>query len=99
VAKSREARLRSIERGLTAHLRYLRQYDRAEHDALAGMLRRVVERQSLQAWPEISARQPVTSGPARSRRDLAGTSVTDLFVVFCELAVIAHEGTFYPPGS
>jgi len=32
------------------------------------------------------------------RPDLAGTSVTDLFVIFCKLAEISHEGTFHPPG-
>jgi hypothetical protein len=33
------------------------------------------------------------------RPDLAGRSVIELFSIFCQMAHIAHEGTFYPPGS
>jgi hypothetical protein len=33
------------------------------------------------------------------RPDLAGRSVTELFSIFCQMANITHEGTFYPPGS
>jgi hypothetical protein len=46
VAKSREARLRAVERRLVGHLRYLRRHDRAGYEALVGMIRRVVERQA-----------------------------------------------------
>jgi hypothetical protein len=42
VARSREARLRAVERGLTRHLRFLWRHDRDGYDALVGMLRRVV---------------------------------------------------------
>lgn len=31
------------------------------------------------------------------RSDLAGRSLQDLFVVFCEMAKIEHIGTFFPP--
>lgn len=42
VAKSREARLRRIERGLLGHLRFLKRRDPDGHAALVGMLRRVI---------------------------------------------------------
>ncbi|HWO25259.1 MAG TPA: hypothetical protein VNO30_41250 [Kofleriaceae bacterium] len=42
VAKSREARLRAVERRLLAHLRYLRRHDPLAHDALIRLLHRVV---------------------------------------------------------
>jgi len=44
VARSRQARLRAVERRLLARLRYLRRHDPAGYAALVGMLRRVVER-------------------------------------------------------
>ncbi len=47
VARSREARLRRVERRLAAHLRFLLRRDPAGHDALVGMLRRVVDRQTV----------------------------------------------------
>jgi hypothetical protein len=42
VAKSREARLRGVERRLTAHLRFLKRRDREGYESLVGVLRRVV---------------------------------------------------------
>ncbi len=42
VAKSRESRLRAIERGLNAQLDYLHQNDRDGHDALVDVLKRVL---------------------------------------------------------
>lgn len=33
------------------------------------------------------------------RPELAGKSITDLFSIFCQMANITHEGTFYPPGT
>jgi len=47
VAKSRATRLRTVERRLVAHLRLLERHDRAGYEALVGMLRRVVARQSM----------------------------------------------------
>ncbi len=48
VARSREARLRRVERRLVAHLRFLLRRDPAAHAALVAMLRRMVERQTKQ---------------------------------------------------
>jgi hypothetical protein len=42
VARSREARLRAVERRLVGHLRYLRRRDPLAHDALIRRLHRVV---------------------------------------------------------
>ena len=42
VAKSREARLRAVERRLVGHLRYLRRRDPLAHDALIRLLHRAV---------------------------------------------------------
>lgn len=42
VAKSRNARLRAVERRLVGRLRYLRRHDRDGYDALMGLLRRVI---------------------------------------------------------
>ena len=47
VARSREARLRAVERRLVGNLRYLRRHDRAGYEAMVGMLRRGVERHTL----------------------------------------------------
>lgn len=33
------------------------------------------------------------------RADLAGKTVSDLFAIFCEMADITHEGTFFPPNT
>ena len=44
VAKSREARLRAVERGLTRHLRYLKRHAPEAHAATVAMLRRAIER-------------------------------------------------------
>jgi hypothetical protein len=33
------------------------------------------------------------------RPDLAGKTVVDLFAIFCQMADITHEGTFYLPGT
>lgn len=46
VARSRALRIRAMERRLCARLGRLRRLDRAEHDELVAMLRRVVARQS-----------------------------------------------------
>lgn len=46
VAKSREQRLRRVERRLLANLRYLKRHDRDAHAALVALLRRVVARQT-----------------------------------------------------
>lgn len=42
VARSRESRLRAVERRLMGHLRYLRRRDPLAHDALIRLLHRVV---------------------------------------------------------
>lgn len=42
VARSREARLRAVERRLMGHLHYLRRHDPLAHDALIRLLHRVV---------------------------------------------------------
>lgn len=42
IARSREARLRAVERRLMGHLRYLRRRDPLAHDALIRLLHRVV---------------------------------------------------------
>lgn len=42
VARSREARLRAVERWLGAHLRFLRRKDPDGHAALVDTLRRVI---------------------------------------------------------
>jgi len=42
VARLREARLRTVERQLMGHLRYLRRYDLLAHDTLIRLLHRVV---------------------------------------------------------
>lgn len=31
------------------------------------------------------------------RADLAGKTLSELFAIFCEMADITHEGTFFPP--
>jgi len=31
------------------------------------------------------------------RADLAGKTMTELFEIFCQMADITHEGTFFPP--
>jgi len=33
------------------------------------------------------------------RADLTRKTVTELFEIFCRMADITHEGTFFPPGS
>lgn len=33
------------------------------------------------------------------RADLAGKSLIELFAIFCQMADIIHEGTFFPPTS
>ncbi len=42
ITKARPRRIRAMEGRLTARLRRLRRVDRAEHDAIVAMLRRVV---------------------------------------------------------
>jgi hypothetical protein len=52
VAKSRECRLRTVERRLLGHLRFLKRHDRDGYRALVEMLGRVVGRQGkLSARP------------------------------------------------
>lgn len=46
VAKSRETRLRAVERRLLARLAFLRRHDRDGHAALVALFRRVLARQS-----------------------------------------------------
>lgn len=45
-ARSRESRLRAIERRLLAALSYLYRHDRPAHDQLVACLRRIVARQT-----------------------------------------------------
>lgn len=33
------------------------------------------------------------------RADLAGKPLAELFALFCEMAQISHEGTFFPPNT
>lgn len=51
VAKSREARLRAVERRLNARLAYLRRHGRDEYAALVALFRRLVKKHSV---PEIA---------------------------------------------
>jgi hypothetical protein len=44
VAKSREARLRRVERVVSEHLRYLKRHDPDGHVALVACLRRIASR-------------------------------------------------------
>jgi hypothetical protein len=53
VAKSREARLRAVERRLGAYLRLLRRRDPNGHAALVAMLRRVA---TVTRWPFVQPR-------------------------------------------
>jgi len=49
VARSRESRLKAMERVVGAHLRYLKKHDRAAFEAFVACLRRVVGRAAPRA--------------------------------------------------